>query len=112
MRLGDRERDELAGLLGRHYAEGRLDSGELDARLEQVYSAAGAGEAQAALADLPPLRDRVPARRRWSQRHGEAKAAAAGWLPTSERFVDPTTERVMRVWVDPRDRARHYVAEP
>lgn len=33
------------------------------------------------------------------------------WLPTRERFLDPTTERVMRVWVDPADHARDYAAD-
>ena len=51
-------------------------------------------------------------KRRWGRRHGEAGAAAPGWLPTKERFIDPSTQRVMRVWVDPADHTRHYVAEP
>ena len=29
-----------------------------------------------------------------------------------ERFVDPSTKRVMRVWIDPGDHSRHYVPEP
>jgi hypothetical protein len=33
-------------------------------------------------------------------------------VPTKERFIDPSTQRVMRVWVDPGDHTRHYVAEP
>ncbi len=34
-----------------------------------------------------------------------------GWLPTQERFRDPTTGKIMRVWVDPADQSRHYVPE-
>ena len=46
------------------------------------------------------------------RRHGESELPAEGWERTDEVFVDPTTNRRMRVWVDPRDGARHYVAEP
>ena len=46
------------------------------------------------------------------RRHAESALPAEGWERTDEVFVDPTTNRRMRVWVDPRDGARHYVAEP
>lgn len=45
------------------------------------------------------------------RRHGESQTPADGWQRTDEVFVDPTTERRMRVWVDPVDGSRHYVAE-
>ena len=45
------------------------------------------------------------------RRHGEAGMPAGHWTPTDEVFVDPTTRRRMRVWVDPNDGSRHYVAE-
>jgi hypothetical protein len=35
-----------------------------------------------------------------------------GWIPTNERFRDPSTSTVLRVWVDPADQSRHYVPEP
>jgi hypothetical protein len=50
----------------------------------------------------------------WSffvRRHGESALPAEGWQRTDEVFVDPTTNRRMRVWFDPRDGSRHYVAE-
>ena len=50
----------------------------------------------------------------WSfflRRHGESQVPADGWQRTDEVFVDPTTNRRMRVWLDPRDGSRHYVAE-
>jgi hypothetical protein len=55
----------------------------------------------------------VKSRRAWLRRrgHGEAEQAQPGWRPTPERFRDPTTDRIMRVWIDPADGARHYVAE-
>jgi hypothetical protein len=46
------------------------------------------------------------------RRHAESTVPADGWQRTDEVFVDPTTDRRMRVWVDPRDGSRHYVAEP
>ena len=45
------------------------------------------------------------------RRHAESDLPAEGWQRTDEVFVDPTTSRRMRVWVDPVDGARHYVAE-
>jgi len=45
------------------------------------------------------------------RRHGESQTPADGWERTDEVFVVPGTERRMRVWVDPVDGTRHYVAE-
>ena len=45
------------------------------------------------------------------KRHGESTMPAGHWTPTDEIFVDPTTRRRMRVWVDPADGSRHYVPE-
>ena len=47
---------------------------------------------------------------RWGRGHGEAEKPQPDWQPTSERFRDPRTRAVLRVWVDPGG-ARHYVAE-
>jgi hypothetical protein len=110
-RLGDADRDALAQLLGRHYAEGRLDADELSRRLDVVYGATDRGDAASALADLPVLAPAQPPRRRWGRRHAEADRPEPTWLPTTERFVDPSTSRVMRVWVEPGDGSRHYVAD-
>lgn len=44
-------------------------------------------------------------------RHGESAVAAPGWQPTPESFRDPSTGRLMRVWMDPADGSRHYVPE-
>ena len=46
------------------------------------------------------------------RRHGESSVPAEGWQRTEEVFVDPSTGRRMRVWLDPVDGTRHYVAEP
>lgn len=46
------------------------------------------------------------------RRHAESDGPRHGWQPTDEVFVDPTTRRRMRVWLDPVDGTRRYVAEP
>ena len=45
------------------------------------------------------------------RRHGESDVPAEGWQRTDEVFRDPTTGRLMRVWIDPMDGSRHYVRE-
>lgn len=112
MRLSDAEREALLERLKRHTAAGALDVAELERRVELVIGAQTREEAAAALADLPPG-DYRPSRRRrrWGKGHGEADAPAAEWQPTGERFRDPRSGQVMRVWVDPAG-GRHYVAEP
>ena len=42
---------------------------------------------------------------------GEPDPLPAQFERTEERFVDPTTHRVMRVFVDPRSGERRYLAE-
>jgi len=111
LRLADADREELARALGRHYADGRLDADALDERLDVVLRAEQRAEAATALADLPPLASPVARRRRRRGRHGEATTPEAGWIPTTERFVDPSTGRVIRVWVVPGDGERRYVPE-
>ena len=99
--------ERVAALLGRHYVADRFDADELGRRLDLAY----AGDTEEALAGLPPLADTAP-KRRWGRRHGEPDAVDPSWVPTKERFIDPSTDRVMRVWLDPGSHRRHYVAEP
>ncbi len=110
IRLSDADRDHLASALGSHYAQGRLDTSGLSERLDAIYAAEFREQAASVLVDLPAL-DAPPGRRGGRRRHGESATPQAGWVPTSERFRDPTTRRLMRVWVDPADASRHYVAE-
>jgi Domain of unknown function (DUF1707) len=114
--LGDADRERLVGLLREHYAEGRLDLDELRRRVGVVLGASYADEAAAALAGLPPSlaagqqgADRGPRGHR--RRHAQAAEPGPGWVPTPERFRDPASGLVMRVWTDPADGSRHYVPD-
>ncbi|HXZ73961.1 MAG TPA: DUF1707 domain-containing protein [Streptosporangiaceae bacterium] len=112
---GEADREQLVALLREHYALGQLDEGELDRRVGAVLSARYMDEAASAVADLPQLAAPGSAAGRPSGRrrgHAEAARPAAGWIPTDERFRDPTTRAVMRVWIDPADQSRHYIPEP
>jgi hypothetical protein len=42
------------------------------------------------------------------RRHGEVSRPDADWTSTDEVFHDPSTDRVMRVWLDTGGQ-RHYV---
>ncbi len=115
------DRERLVALLREHYAVGLFGLDELDRRVGMVLSAQYLDEAAAAVADLPGAAAAGPAAppgtaapRRIKRRRGHAQAdqPAAGWIPTDERFRDPTTRAVMRVWIDPADQSRHYVPEP
>jgi Domain of unknown function (DUF1707) len=112
--FGDADRERLVALLREHYAHGGLSLDELDRRVGMVLSAEFADEAAPAVADLPPLaaprQAGKPARGR-GRRHAQASGPATGWLPTSERFRDPASGKIMRVWIDPADQSRHYVPE-
>lgn len=55
-RLSDLERDEAIRALGDAYAEGRLDHGEFDARLEAATRAVFASDLDPLFADLPQAR--------------------------------------------------------
>jgi hypothetical protein len=113
--LGDPDRERFYEWLKRHAAEGRLSIEELERRVAAIHAADTHEAAAAVLADLPPLAvpdpPPAPARRpRWGRGHGDADAPDPDWQPTGERFRDPRTNKVMRVWVDRRG-GRHYVAD-
>ena len=116
------DRERLIALLREHYAVGLFGLDELDRRVGMVLSAQYLDEAAAAVADLPRVTapGRGAAAGYAARRGGPGSGAgtrhadqpAAGWVPTDERFRDPSTRAVMRVWVDPADQSRHYVPEP
>jgi hypothetical protein len=111
VRLSDSDRELLFEKLNRHAADGRFDLEELERRVEAIAGAQTREQASAVMADLPALAgDPAPARARWRRGHGDADAPGVDWRPTDERFRDPRTNRVMRVWEDAAG-ARHYVAD-
>ena len=111
MLLSDSDREQLFERLNRHAVAGTLSFEELERRVGVVAGAQSREEAVAAVADLPPLPgDPKPARTRWRRGHGDAERPRADWRPTSERFRDPRSNKVMRVWEDAAG-ARHYVPD-
>lgn len=110
IRLSDADREQLLDALARHHAEGRLTIPQLEERVTAVYGAQTRAQATAVLADLPPLAGDAPGLLR-RRRYGEARQPGAAWLPTPERFRDPKSGQIMRVWVDPVSGARHYVPD-
>ncbi len=111
MRLSDADREQLYDLLSQHAAAGRLTLAELERRVGAAAVAASRGEAAALLSDLPPLAGEAPAPWwRGQVPHGEVDHPALEWQATAERFRDPRTRRIMRVWVDSAG-GRHYVPD-
>lgn len=53
IRVSDAERNEVAELLGRHYADGRLDQGEFDERVSRTMAAKTRGDLAGLFDDLP-----------------------------------------------------------
>jgi hypothetical protein len=109
--LSDSDREQLYERLNRHAAAGRLDVAQLERRVDAVMRASTREEAAAVMADLPALPgDPPPGRARWRRGHGDADRPQADWRPTAERFRDPRSKRIMRVWEDAAG-ARHYVVD-
>ncbi len=110
MQLSDADRERLYELLSMHAAAGRITMDELERRVGAAADAQTREEATALLDDLPPLPG--TSEKAWwrGQAHGEADRPAVDWQPTNERFRDPRTQRIMRVWVDAEGR-RHYVPD-
>jgi hypothetical protein len=122
--FSDADRDRITALLREHYALGRLDDDELRERVEVVLGARERDEAVTALAGLPPMTltdagdgrsggsgDDAPRSRRARGRHAQATRPNPEWTPTQERFRDPSSGKIMRVWLDPTDNSRHYIPD-
>ena len=62
LRASDDERESVAEALRAHYADGRLDSDELEQRVSLAYRARSRGALSALLTDLPAPRRRVARR--------------------------------------------------
>jgi hypothetical protein len=111
MRLGDQDRDEICELLAQHAAFGRLELDELERRVALVMAAETREDALRVLDDLPPLPpDPASARGRGGRRYGDADRARVDWTPTDERFRDPRSGQITRVWIDATG-GRHYLRD-
>jgi hypothetical protein len=114
--LADGDRDPLYERLSAHAAVGTFDLDELERRVAAISAAHTRAEADAVIADLPALPADTatdPTRRPrpgWGRGHGEAQSPQGDWRATSERFRDPKSGRVMRVWEDAGG-GRHYVPD-
>ena len=53
LRASDADRERVAEALRRHHVDGRIDTDELQERLERCYAARTGGDLAALLADLP-----------------------------------------------------------
>ena len=53
IRVSDADRNEVAELLGKHYADGRLDQGEFDERVTRTMTAKTRGDLTGLFDDLP-----------------------------------------------------------
>jgi hypothetical protein len=110
-RLTDAEREAFVAVLQRHLLDDRLSLEEYTERVGALWASPDRAAVDAVMADLPLLPPAPPVSRAGAGRHGEGAVPAVTWRPTAERFRDPTTNRVMRVWVDVADGTRHYVCE-
>jgi Domain of unknown function (DUF1707) len=118
--ITEADRERLVARLREHYARGELELDDLRRRVEAVLAATYLDEATAAVADLPqpagPAAGPVapgPAPRPRRRGHAQAARPGAGWVRTGERFRDPTSRVIMRVWVDPSTdpETRHYLPD-
>ena len=64
MRISNTERNEIADILSKHFAEGRLDSDEFEERVGKVMNAKTRGDLAGLLDDLPRLGPPPPEPRR------------------------------------------------
>jgi uncharacterized membrane protein YccC len=55
IRASDQEREQVAAEIREHFAQGRLDTDELDERLARAYAARTRADLDALRHDLPPL---------------------------------------------------------
>jgi hypothetical protein len=87
-------------------------SGESAATGSSGAASSGAASSGAGRAGEPGIMSGRSSPRRVRRGHAHADQPVAGWIPTDERFRDPTSRAIMRVWIDPADQTRHYIPEP
>lgn len=117
MLLSDADRELLFTRLKANAAVGAISLEELERRVEVVARAQTREEASAAVADLPVTSAvtegagaEAPARARGRRGYAQVDRPGPDWQATPERFRDPRSGQIMRVWEDPSGQ-RHYVPE-
>jgi hypothetical protein len=80
MRVSDAERQSMSELLSRHYADGRLDDGEFQERLEKAMSAKTRADLGGLTYDLPRLDVQGPVAPQGLHRHRPWIFYALIWL--------------------------------
>jgi hypothetical protein len=114
VQLTDADREQLYARLSDHVARDHIDLAEHERRVTLIADARTWDQAAAAFEDLPTPavggRDPEPRSAPWFRGHADSEAPGAGWRPTAERFRDPKTRKVMRVWEDGSGQ-RHYVPD-
>jgi DNA-binding SARP family transcriptional activator len=90
-----------------------LDAVAAGALVQATYAGPVDGQTERALAERTGVPGTPGAwhRVRRRGRHGQTRQPEPGWVPTAERFRDPPSGVIMRVWVDPSDESRHYVPD-
>lgn len=78
LRVSDAERSEIADVLSRHYADGRLDQAEFNERVDRVMQAKTRADFRGLLDDLPDLPD-LPGQ-------ANARGASAAGAPIAVRY--------------------------
>jgi hypothetical protein len=116
--IAEADRERLVARLREHYARGELELDDLSRRVGIVLAATYTDEAGAAMDGLPLLAGPAPAAAGPAKRprrggHAQAVTPGAGWVRTEERFRDPTSKAIMRVWIDrsTQPETRYYVPE-
>jgi hypothetical protein len=113
VRLTDADREPLYARLSDHAARGHIELPELERLVALIAGAETQAQAAEAFAGLPRITtgdDSEPRQAPWFGGHADADGPGPGWKPTAERFRDPRTKRVMRVWEDLSGQ-RHYVPD-
>ncbi len=87
LRLSDAERAEVADLLSRHYADGRLDQAEFDERLDQAMKAKTYSDLSGLFADLPRIETSDAAKPGASRAPGTSRLAGASRLAGTTRLA-------------------------
>ena len=78
VRVSDAERSEIADILARHYADGRLDQAEFNERVDRAMKAKTRGDFRGLLDDLPDPTD-----------HPDLHDAPGAGLPLAARYRRP-----------------------